>query len=138
MSILAVIDTNVIVSALLSKHADTATVQVLNYVFTGNIIPIISADIYNEYSEVLKRSKFSFPEKQVDILLNSLLTNSKIINPIEKEDVLIDKKDKPFLDACFSTEEASYLITGNKKHFPIYDVIVTPGEIVDLIKKTDA
>ena len=35
MSILAVIDTNVIVSALISKHADSATVMILDSIFRG-------------------------------------------------------------------------------------------------------
>lgn len=132
---LAVIDTNVIVSAFLSKHADTSTVKILQYVFVSQITPVISLDIYKEYEEVLNRSKFSFPKQEVAILLNSLLSNSKIIFPIEQENILIDKKDKPFLDACFSVDEKCYLITGNKKHFPIYEEIVSPAEMVEMLQK---
>ena len=40
MNYLVVIDTNVPISALLSKHSDAATVQVLNAVFDGTIIPV--------------------------------------------------------------------------------------------------
>lgn len=39
MNYLVVIDTNVLISALLSKHNDAATVRVLNAVFDGKIIP---------------------------------------------------------------------------------------------------
>lgn len=36
----AVIDTNVLVSALLSSHKNAATVQVVGKVFSGEIIPL--------------------------------------------------------------------------------------------------
>ena len=54
----AVIDTNVFISALLSKRADVATVQVLDAVFDGKIVPLYHTDILTEYDEVLHRSKF--------------------------------------------------------------------------------
>ena len=40
MTVLAVIDTNVLVSALLSKHADAATVQIIDRLFVGGIVPL--------------------------------------------------------------------------------------------------
>ena len=49
----AVIDTNVLVSALLSSHNEAATVQVVSPVFSREIIPMFSAQILAEYREVL-------------------------------------------------------------------------------------
>lgn len=61
MKYYAVIDTNVILSALLSKKADSATVKVLDAVFDGTIIPLFHQDILAEYSEVLsKRQKTKY------------------------------------------------------------------------------
>ena len=48
MKFMVVIDTNVLVSALLSKHDDAATVQILNLVFDGTIIPVYNAEILDE------------------------------------------------------------------------------------------
>lgn len=45
----AVIDTNVLISALLSSKDDTATVQVLDKIITGEIIPVYSNVITKEY-----------------------------------------------------------------------------------------
>ena len=42
----AVIDTNVLVSALLSSKDDTATVQILNRALSGDIIPVYSNLIF--------------------------------------------------------------------------------------------
>ena len=47
----AVIDTNVFISALLSKRADAATVRVLDAVFDGKIVPLYHEDILAEYDE---------------------------------------------------------------------------------------
>ena len=61
----AVIDTNVIISALLSKNADAATVGVLRAVVEGKIIPLYHEDILVEYDEVLHRAKFHFKEESI-------------------------------------------------------------------------
>lgn len=42
----AVIDTNVLVSALLSNHHDAATVQVISRMLAGEIIPVYPTDGY--------------------------------------------------------------------------------------------
>ncbi len=60
MSCYAVIDTNVLVSALLSNHTDAATVQLLVRLIGGEIIPVYSCEIMREYREVLSRKKFKF------------------------------------------------------------------------------
>ena len=51
MSLYAVIDTNVLVGALLSKHDDSAVAQVINLVADRVIVPLYSKDIINEYKE---------------------------------------------------------------------------------------
>ena len=48
MNDLVVIDTNVLISALLSKHRDAATVRVLEAVFDGTIIPVFNDEILEE------------------------------------------------------------------------------------------
>ena len=55
MKYYAVVDTNVLISALLSKNEDSATVKVMGAVFDGRIIPLYHRDILAEYAEVLHR-----------------------------------------------------------------------------------
>lgn len=52
----AVIDTNVIVSALLTKNADSATVKVVEAVLDGRIVPLYHSKILEEYNDILCRS----------------------------------------------------------------------------------
>lgn len=65
----AVIDTNVLVSALLSSKDDTATVQVLTKVISGEITPVYSNAITKEYQEVLSRKKFGFSSEMMTLIL---------------------------------------------------------------------
>ena len=63
--IFAVFDTNVLIASLLSKHADSATVQVVNAIADNRIIPLYNYDILAEYDEVLHREKFRFSEERI-------------------------------------------------------------------------
>lgn len=63
--IYAVIDTNVIVSALYSTKTDAATVLVLDFLTIGKIIPLVNQEILAEYAEVLSRKKFNFSSEKV-------------------------------------------------------------------------
>lgn len=57
MKCCAVVDINVIVSALLSKKEDAATVQVFRAMLGGRFTPLYHEDILDEYEEVLHRPK---------------------------------------------------------------------------------
>ena len=73
MKVYAVIDTNVLVSALLAKRPDPAPVQMLDRLFSRDFIP----------------------------------------------------------------RDDSYLVTGNIKHFPAVKKVVTPNELLDILKSLD-
>lgn len=61
----AVIDTNVLVSARISKNPLAATVQVVASMFQNKIIPVYNDEILSEYDEVLHRPKFKVSEEQI-------------------------------------------------------------------------
>ena len=74
MKIYAVIDTNVIISALLSRHDDSATVKLMDFLYDGVLVPIYNDEIFNEYSAVLRRPKFKFPERLINTMLETIKT----------------------------------------------------------------
>jgi len=51
MKLYVAVDTNVLVSALLSKKSDTATVLVIRSMLNGEFIPLYSEDILEEYDD---------------------------------------------------------------------------------------
>lgn len=126
MNYLVVIDTNVLISALLSKHSDAATVQVLNAVFDGTIIPVFNDEILAEYDNVLHRPKFKFSDTNIQLLLDTIKTYGVFAKQLITNEILPDPKDLVFYEVVMAKQdENAYLVTGNSKHFPKKPFIVT-------------
>lgn len=136
MIIYAVIDTNVLVSALLSSHPDAATVQIVNRLFDGDFCPLFSGEILAEYNEVLRRKKFHFSESVVKTMVASIESNGIRIQPMESGEILPDMKDLPFYEVVMDRRsDDAYLVTGNLKHFPQKPFIVTAREFLNIINR---
>ena len=133
----AIIDTNVLVSALLSSHEDAATVQLLKTLFAGGIIPVYSNEILMEYNEVLRRKKFHFSEILVVGLIDTIIKYGVNIVPASTGEIIPDMKDLPFYEVVMEmrNEKEAYLVTGNIKHFPNWPYIVTARQLLDILNK---
>ena len=131
----AVIDTNVFISALLTRRIDSATVKVLEAVLIGKITPLYNNDIIAEYNEVLHRSKFSFSEDKIQLILRAVKQFGVEVFPQPTGEILIDMEDLVFYEVVMEKrEDDAYLVTGNQKHYPIRDFIVTPAEMMEIIE----
>ena len=131
----AVIDTNVFVSALLTKTRDAATVQVFNAIADGRITPLYHKDILKEYEEVLSRPKFKFSYSVVKTVLDSIVECGVEVFPKPTGEILVDLDDLVFYEVVMEKrDDNSYLVTGNKKHYPVRDFIVTPAEMMDILR----
>ena len=93
----AVIDTNVLVSALLAKHADSSPVAVVGKLLDGTVIPVFSKTILKEYHDVLHRAKFGFQPVSVDVFLREVARRGVLLEPGRTDIVLPDMKDVPFM-----------------------------------------
>ena len=134
MNCLAVIDTNVLVSALLSGRDDAATVQVVERVLSGSIIPLYSGPILAEYREVLHRRKFGFSAELAEHLISAVEKFGISVDPGSRQFSLPDVKDLPFYAVVMEKrDEGAYLVTGNLKHFPKEPFIVTPRELLEVL-----
>lgn len=130
-----VVDTNVLVSALLSKKDDAATVQVLSKVISGEIISVYSNLVTKEYREVLARKKFGFSADLVEYLISAIEKYGLLLDPSPSGISLPDMKDLPFYEVVLEKRDnETYLVTGNIKHFPKEPFIVTPRELLDILK----
>lgn len=133
--IYAVIDTNVIVSALLSSKKDSATVKIVEKLFDKEFIPLLSEEILWEYHSVLRRKKFSFTEELIQSLIDAIENLAEKILPYPADEVLPDMKDLPFYEVVLTKNDPSaYLVTGNIKHFPQKAFVVTPREFLELLQ----
>ena len=132
----AVIDTNVLVSALLAKKSDSSTVQVIERMIKGEIIPVYSNEIMNEYHEVLSRKKFKFSPELVTFFLSAIEKFGILAEPSETGITLPDMKDLPFYEVVMEKrDDNAYLVTGNLKHFPEREYIVTARQLLDILDK---
>lgn len=137
MTYYAVIDTNVLVSALLSKNRDTAPVRILYAVIEGKqITPLYHDDILAEYEDVLHRSKFHFTESNIEIVLNAIKQYGVRVVPQPTGEILVDVDDLVFYEVAMEKrDENAFLVTGNMKHYPIRDFIVTPSEMLAIMEE---
>jgi predicted nucleic acid-binding protein len=114
-----VVDTNVLVSGLLSAHG--APARVLDLLTTGDLRIAYDDRIAAEYRQVLARPRFGFHPEAVAHLLDYVLAEGMplVARPLPAE--LPDPADLPFLEVA--VEAAALLITGNPgcthpQHFP--------------------
>ena len=134
MNIYAVIDTNVIVSALLSRLKNTSTVQLMQCLILGDITPIYNDEILAEYYSVLTRPKFNLPASLIDETMEVIKKFGINSSRQEAKEQLPDPKDIVFYEVALANED-SFLVTGNTKHFPKKPFVVTPAEMLQIIQE---
>ena len=128
------IDTNVIVSALLDHDRESNPSIILDDILSGIITPLYNDEILSEYRDVLSRDKFSFLKSDIENILNLFLEKGiKVDTTVPVEDTFSDLDDVVFYEVAMSME-GTYLVTGNIKHFPINSIVVTPAEMVEKLK----
>ena len=129
----AVIDTNVLVSAFITKNLDSPTAKVWSAVLNYDIIPMYSEEIIEEYTDVLRRKKFNIPEQLIKDALNHIMVNGVRGERVLSDDFFPDPKDIVFYEVALSKDDA-YLVTGNTKHFPKKPIVVTPAEMLEILR----
>jgi putative PIN family toxin of toxin-antitoxin system len=110
----AVIDTNVLVSGLLSPSGNEALI--LLAVHQGLVRPCLSEDILAEYAAVLARPKFVFPPDEIDALVQLLRDWGETVDPAGSTLASPDPGDTKFLQ-CAGVAGAEFLVTGNRRHY---------------------
>lgn len=134
MKYYAVIDTNVLVSSLLSKSSNPGVI--LSLVEHGTIIPLFNEDILNEYEEVLSRNKFPFTKKKITKTLRTIVKNGISLDRTKTDEKFFDQDDVVFYEIVLTSnkDRDSYLITGNIRHFPKKTFVVTPSQMLEIIE----
>jgi putative PIN family toxin of toxin-antitoxin system len=130
-----ILDTNIIISALISNSIPTKILYEL--VLLQKVKTCLSDEIFLEYVAVLNREKFARYanfKTNADIVLSKLREISTFYKTDRKVDVLKDASDNKFLELA-AVSSADYLITGNILDFQItefeYTRILSPREYWD-------
>jgi len=133
--IYAVIDTNVIVSAMYMRNPESPTKIILDKIINGDVTPLYADEIMQEYQEVLSRKQFPFKAEDISDVINAIERFG--IAPGRKPakgETFPDTKDIIFYEVALSKED-SFLVTGNTKHFPKTPIVVTPAEFLEIINQ---
>ena len=135
MKIFCVVDTNVIVSALLKRTSIPG--KVVQHILAGIVIPVFSKEILSEYKEVLSRKKFSFSSKVIEDVIKMIIKNGIELSGIQTEEKPSDPKDMIFYEVTMDSRQTqdTFLVTGNIQDFPIKPFIVTPKKMMEIIEE---
>ena len=133
----AVLDTNVLVSAVISSSG--YPYDILRLIQSGNVIPIYDERMLNEYKEVFHYDKLKISEETFQQTFTLILKSGLLIQDVETTKAqLLDQSDIPFFEVKESSEEFnSVLVTGNLKHYPEQRDIITPKEFILLLDQME-
>lgn len=133
MTYYAVIDTNVLVSAMLKWSSVPG--NVLELAFSGTIVPVFNEQILEEYREVLCRPKFHFTKEIVATIVSEIERLGLCVDAEEVDVIMPDPKDRVFYEVVMEERKTddAYLVTGNLKHFPEKPFVVTPRQMLEII-----
>ena len=143
MKYYAVIDTNVIVSAVMAfnkSNEESSPYIILANVLAGRVIPLFSSEIIDEYKDVLSRKKFKFDVKLVNTLIEAIKKHGIDTKKADIDEILPDPKDVVFYQVTWEGQKSqnTYLVTGNLKHFPSKPFVVSPKQMIDIMLKDEA
>lgn len=130
--IYAVIDTNVFVSALITHNSNASTVKVLESMLFRRFIPLYNDEIIAEYEDVLHRRKFKLTEDSIRTVIDYVKLNGINSVRLPYDGDMPDEDDRVFYEVALSEEE-SFLVTGNLKHFPHTAKVVTAAQMLDIL-----
>lgn len=131
----AVLDTNIIISGILNPKGPSG--KILFFLAEQESFDLlISREIFLEYFEVLHRKKFGLSKTKIDYTLKLISEQALIISPKQKLEAALDSDDNKFLE-CALEGKASFVVTGNKKHYPFLEFqgirIASPSEFLSFL-----
>jgi len=116
----AVIDTNVVVSGLLTALSASPTVRILDAMLRGGFRFLLSIELLAEYRAVLLRPRIRLrhrlSEAEVDVLLADIATNGVVLeveSPVAGEDL----RGEAHLWRLLARDPSAVLVTGDKRLF---------------------
>ncbi|GBE04645.1 MAG TPA: putative toxin-antitoxin system toxin component, PIN family [Nitrospirae bacterium] len=132
-----VLDTNVIVSALLFKGELSAIVNLWK---EGEVFPVISNETFKELTKVFTYPKFSLTEDEIRKLIEEeivpyfeLISTARVV-----ENVCQDPDDDKFL-SCALSASADFIVSGDKDLTGIKQYknikIINPHNLLQLFEK---
>lgn len=100
--------------------------------FLQRLIPLYNEDIIIEYEDVLHRRKFKLTEDQIRLVIDCVKQNGIDSERFSYDGNMPDEDDRVFYEVALS-EEDSFLVTGNLKHFPKTPKVITAAQMMEIL-----
>ncbi len=133
---LVVVDTNVVVSGMLSADVDSPPARILDAMLEGRFPFVLSVELLAEYRTVLLRprvaARHGLAADEVDAVLASLAANAVVRAPVKAPEAAPDPGDALLWDLLAATPGAA-LVTGDNAlldHPPGFATVMTPAALV--------
>lgn len=114
-SVKAVLDTNVVVSALLKQEGREALI--LGLAIGQRFQPVASEELLAEYGRVLARPRFRFIPNRAQQAIRNMRQASLIVAP-KAHPLVCHDPDDDMVVACAVAGNADFIVTGNQRDFP--------------------
>lgn len=136
-----VIDTNILVSALITNQNKSPTCQIVDGMLRGRFPFLLSLDLLAEYRTVLLRQKIQklhgLTEEEIDIIVTEITATGMVRDPPTVRIKGLDPGDQHVWDLV-NFHQNTTLVTGDHalrkialNHFSV----LTPQEFVELAQK---
>lgn len=130
----AVLDTNVIVSAVLTTHG--ACARIVDMLSAGGFELCADARILDEYESVLRRRELRVAPQDADAVMELIRHVALLVAAPPLPAELPDPDDLAFLEVAAAAD--AVLVTGNPRHFPKRAckgvAVVSPTEFLELLR----
>ena len=133
----AIIDTNVVVAALLTADPEAPTARILDGMIRGYFPFVLSVALLAEYRRVLARRRIrqchGLTTDQVDAVLTAIAANAIVREAVASEETAPDPGDQHLWDLLAGAPDA-VLVTGDERpldNAPIHTSVVLPRSFID-------
>lgn|SRR3989338_2167600 len=133
-----VIDTNVIVSAIIGKSATLNNIY--NAFLNNHFIPILSPSLQEEIMKIIRKPRLRryFQAEEIRRFKELIKTDTMLVIPSKKISLCRDAKDNIALEAAVEGD-ADFIVTGDKDLLvlksPFNIPIITPWQFSAVIKR---
>lgn len=122
-----VLDTNIIISAVLTPTGNPAKIIALTRA-NHKIQLYYNDDILAEYSDVMSRPRLNISAEIQHRIVNAITKSGLQFKPAVSDISLPDESDRIFYDTA--KQSGAILITGNLKHYPPEPFVMSPADFL--------
>ena len=92
-------------------------------------------EIIAEYRDVLHRKRLGLNPEKCDFIISLIADLGMTLNRISTNTSMADEKDRVFYEIALAGLDMgnSKLVTGNTKHYPEVDFVVTPAQFCEIM-----